>query len=87
MKRLGRLLLLVGGFGLVVAGMWLTWDLLTTIATRYVEPSTWATFTFPLPFFIVNASNWTVVFDLALGFVALGVGMLLSAAYLLGHRR
>jgi hypothetical protein len=85
MKELRAVILLLIGFGLGIAGAWLSWDLLTTIVTRYTVPSFVTDFAFPLPFFLAVANNWTIVFDVALALIGVGLGLTAVGAYLIGR--
>jgi len=88
MDRLANVLLILAGFGLVIAGFWLAWDLVNSIVP-WVRPEWWQEWCFPLPFFVycVPARTWTLVYDIALALGVLGTALLVVGVYREAVRR
>ena len=86
-EYLACILSLFAGVGILIAGTWLIWDLTTTIVVQYVQGGKpWDTFTFPFPLFVATSQNWTLPFDIGLGFQMIGVFLIIMGAFLLGTR-
>jgi len=66
------------GILLVVGGLWLCFDVASTLSVHCTSESGWI---FCLPFFLgcVDAGHWTFVFDI-------GVGMVLSGTFVMRDR-
>lgn len=69
------------GLLLILAGLWLLWDLASTLSVRPLRTRGWE---FCLPFFVIcfNSGHWTLAADIA-------IALNLAGAYLLrfdGHK-
>jgi len=74
----------VVGLGLIVAGLWLIWDLVNRIMWGWVTGEKVQDFEFPFPFFIAKVTyrNWTLVYDVGMTLVLIGYFVTLYSARL-----
>ena len=74
------------GVAAVIAGLWLIWDLVNTMAWWLATGRSWESFYFPFPFFSggVDHTNWTLAFDIGMTFIIVGCMLVGVFSYLLG---
>lgn len=87
MIRIIAVALLIFGLGLVIAGAWISWDLMNTIMHMWEKGRDPSEFRFALPFFTYEYThdNWTAAFDLAFTIQLIGSGMIAVGGVLFGR--
>jgi hypothetical protein len=75
------ILLIVIGMALVFGGLWLNWDLIMSVF--FQMPLTHPDWQFCLPVYVAcfGPAQWSAPFDIAMGFIILGVFFVLLGSF------